>query len=64
MEGCRGRSHLSENPVLDGHLVLGESPGLEELVDAVDGKEPAQVGVQSFGDWEPAGLVTNSILLC
>ena len=35
-----------EDPVVDGHTVLGESAALEQLVDAVNGQRARYVGTQ------------------
>lgn len=43
-------------PNLDGHFVLGEGSAPKQLIDAVDGKEPCDVGTEIVGHCHPHGM--------
>lgn len=48
-------------PNLDGHFVLGEGSAPKQLIDAVDGKEPCDVGTQTVGHCHPHSMSGNHL---
>ena len=51
VEGRGGGQDLAVDPALDADPVLGEDPGLEELVDAVDWEVTGVAGGEVGGHW-------------
>lgn len=52
---------LGTCPNLDGHFVLGEGSAPKQLIDAVDGKEPRDVGTEIVGHCHPHSMSGNHL---
>lgn len=48
-------------PNLDGHFVLSEGAAPEQLIDAVDGEEPCDVGTEIVGHCHPHSMSGNHL---
>lgn len=52
---------LRPRPNLDGHFVLGEGSAPKQLIDAVDGKKPCDVGTEIVGHCHPHSMSGNHL---
>lgn len=53
--------YLSVYPVLDVNVMLGESPGLQQLVYAMNGQEAGHVRIQVVRDWHFYGMRSDHL---